>query len=98
MFEIIYFFLDKFSVLWFIGFINLVQENFMSYLIWQKIVVVIDNEILVSGKDVKWFFIYLLEGEKQEFSMLFMYYLLKFRGNYVVYIGQDIIFVDFKDV
>lgn len=70
----------------------------MSYLIWQKIVVVIDNEILVSGKDVKWFFIYLLEGEKQEFSMLFMYYLLKFRGNYVVYIGQDIIFVDFKDV
>ena len=69
----------------------------MSYLIRQKIVVAIDNETLVSGKDVKRFLIYLPEGEKQELSMLFMHYLLKSRGNHVAYIGQDITLADLKD-
>ena len=69
----------------------------MSYLIRQKIVVAIDNEPLVSGKDVSRFLIYLPEGEKQELSMLFMHYLLKSRGNHVAYIGQDITLADLKD-
>jgi len=97
MLEIIYPFLDKLSVLWLTGSINPVQENFMSYLIRQKIVVAIDNEPLVSGKDVNRFLIYLPEGEKQELSMLFMHYLLKSRGNHVAYIGQDITLTDLKD-
>lgn len=97
MLEIIYPFLDKLSVLWLTGSINPVQENFMSYLIRQKIVVAIDNEPLVNGKDVNRFLIYLPEGEKQELSMLFMHYLLKSRGNHVIYIGQDITLTDLKD-
>jgi len=97
MLEIIYPFLDKLSVLWLTGSINPVQENFMSYLIRQKIVVAIDNEPLVSGKDVDRFLIYLPEGERQELSMLFMHYLLKSRGNHVIYIGQDITLTDLKD-
>lgn len=97
MLEIIYPFLDKLSVLWLTGSINPVQENFMSYLIRQKIVVAIDNEPLVNGKDSNRFLIYLPEGEKQELSMLFMHYLLKSRGNSVIYIGQDITLTDLKD-
>ena len=97
MLEIIYPFLDKLSVLWLTGSINPVQENFMSYLIRQKIVVAIDNEPLVNGKDVNRFLIYLPEGEKQELSMLFMHYLLKSRGNHVIYVGQDITLTDLKD-
>ena len=97
MLEIIYPFLDKLSVLWLTGSINPVQENFMSYLIRQKIVVAIDNEPLVNGKDVNRFLIYLPEGEKQELSMLFMHYLLKSRGNHVIYLGQDITLTDLKD-
>ncbi len=97
MMEIIYPFLDKLSVLWLTGSINPVQENFMSYLIRQKIIVAIDNEQLASGKGVNKFLIYLPEGEKQELSMLFMHYLLKSRRNHVVYIGQEINLTDLRD-
>ncbi len=97
MLEIIYPFLDKLSVLWLTGSINPVQENFMSYLIRQKIIAAIDKEPLVSGRNVSKFLIYLPEGEKQELSMLFMHYLLKSRRNHVIYIGQDISLADLKD-
>jgi len=98
MLEVIYPFLDKLSVLWLTGSINPVQENFMSYLIRQKIIVAIDREPLVTaGDDLNKFLIYLPEGEKQELSMLFMHYLLKARGNHVVYLGQEIRLTDLKD-
>ncbi|TXB61754.1 MerR family transcriptional regulator [Phaeodactylibacter luteus] len=97
MMEIIYPFLDKLSVLWLTGSINPVQENFMSYLIRQKIVVAIDKEALPAAKSARRFLIYLPEGEKQELSMLFMHYLLKSRGCHVAYIGQDITFTDLSD-
>ncbi|MEL7120513.1 MAG: MerR family transcriptional regulator, partial [Bacteroidota bacterium] len=97
MIEIIYPFLDKLSLLWLTGSINPVQENFMSYLIRQKIIVAIDEEPLVSGKNVPKFIIYLPEGEKQELTLLFMHYLLKARRNQVIYLGQDISIIDLKD-
>jgi DNA-binding transcriptional MerR regulator len=97
MLEVIYPFLDKLSVLWLTGSINPVQENFMSYLIRQKLIVAIDKEPLLVGKNVPKFLIYLPEGEKQELSMLFMHYLLKSRKNHVVYIGQDISLTDLRD-
>ncbi len=75
MLEIIYPFLDKLSVLWLTGSINPVQENFMSYLIRQKLIVAINNLPLLQSKDTKKFIIYLPEGERQELSLLFMSYL-----------------------
>ena len=75
--EIIYPFLDKLSVLWLTGSVNPIQENFMSYLIRQKIIAAIDNEPFSSGKNVKKFMIYLPEGENQELSLLLMHYLLR---------------------
>lgn len=97
MLEVIYPFLGKLSVLWLTGSINPAQENFMSYLIRQKIIVAIDKEPLSSGRGVNKFLIYLPEGEKQELSMLFMHYLLRSRQNHVIYIGQDITLADLKD-
>lgn len=97
MLEIIYPFLDKLSILWLTGSINPVQENFMSYLIRQKIIVAIEKESLVSGDGVPKFLIYLPEGERQELSLLFMHYLLKSRKNQVIYIGQEISLSDLKD-
>ena len=97
MLEVIYPFLDKLSLLWLTGSINPVQENFMSFLIRQKLIVAIDKEPLVTGKNVKKFIIYLPEGEKQELSLLFMHYLLKSRRNHVIYIGQEISLTDLKD-
>ncbi|MBK6947356.1 MAG: MerR family transcriptional regulator [Haliscomenobacter sp.] len=97
MLEVIYPFLDKLSILWLTGSINPVQENFMSYLIRQKLIVAIDKEPLPSGRDIRKFVIYLPEGERQELSLLFMHYLLKSRNNQVIYLGQDISLADLKD-
>ena len=95
--EVIYPFLDKLSLLWLTGSINPVQENFMSYLLRQKIVVAIDNEPFVRGEQAKKFLIYLPEGESQELSLLLMHYLVKSRRNQVIYLGQNIAIEDLKD-
>ncbi len=97
MLEIIYPFLDKLNLLWLTGSMSPVQENFISYLIRQKIIVAIDEEPLVSGEDVHKFMIYLPEGEKQELSLLFMHYLLKSKGYQVIYLGMEVSVHDLKD-
>ncbi|MEM8525418.1 MAG: MerR family transcriptional regulator [Bacteroidota bacterium] len=97
MLEIILPFLDKLSLLWLTGSINPVQENFISYLIRQKVIVAIDNEPFALGEDVKKFMLYLPEGESQELSLLFLQYLLKSRRNQVIYLGKDISINDLRD-
>ncbi|PHN01066.1 MerR family transcriptional regulator [Flavilitoribacter nigricans] len=97
MLEVIYPFLDKLSVLWLTGSINPVQENFISYLIRQKIIVAIDNEPIVGKSRSNKFMIYLPEGEKQELSLLFMLYMLKSRKLPTVYLGQEISVNDLED-
>ncbi len=97
MLEVIYPFLDKLSVLWLTGSISPVQENFMSHLIRQKLIVAIDNEPLEVNAGAKTFIIYLPEGENQELSLLFMHYILKKRGHRVIYLGQDINLGDLQD-
>ncbi|MCB0636918.1 MAG: MerR family transcriptional regulator [Lewinella sp.] len=97
MLEIIYPFLDKLSVLWLTGSINPVQENFISYLIRQKIICAIDRAEMAPREQTETFMIYLPEGERQELSLLFMHYLLKSRGKYVLYLGQDISLTDLRD-
>lgn len=97
MIEVIYPFLDKLGLLWLTGSINPVQENFMSYLIRQKIISAINNEPIAQGKDIPKFLIYLPEGESQELSLLFMHYILKSRRFKVIYIGNYISLTDLKD-
>lgn len=97
MLEVIHPFLDKLSVLWLTGSINPVQENFISYLIRQKIIVAIDKLPLSQSSDRPKFMIYLPEGERQELSLLFMHYLLKSRKYQVIYIGQEMSLYDLKD-
>jgi MerR family transcriptional regulator, light-induced transcriptional regulator len=97
MMEVIYPFLERLSLLWLTGSVNPVQEHFMSYLLRQKVIVAIDKEPLMSGRDVKKFVIYLPEGERQELSLLFMHYLLKARHHQVIYLGTDITIEDLCD-
>ncbi len=97
MMEVIYPFLDKLSLLWLTGSINPVQENFISHLIRQKIISAINTTPLSSEKVDEKIILYLPEGERQELSLLFMHYLLKSRGKYVLYLGQDISLADLSD-
>lgn len=99
MLEVIYPFLEKLSILWLTGSISPVQENFISYLIRQKLIVAMDKEPLpLPGQYAPKFVVYLPQGERQELSILFMSYLLKARGMQVLYLGQDITISDLKDV
>ncbi|MFZ4544476.1 MAG: MerR family transcriptional regulator [Saprospiraceae bacterium] len=98
MIDVIHPLLDKLGLLWLTGSIHPVQENFMSYLIRQKIIVAIDKLPLPLIKNTKKFLLYLPEGENQELSLLFMHYLLKSRGYQVIYIGQNMSLDDLRDV
>ena len=97
MIEVIYPFLDKLGLLWFTGSINPVQENFMTYLVRQKIISAIDSIPIALGVNVPKFLIYLPAGESQELSLLFMHYLLKSRRFKVIYAGKDINIADLQD-
>jgi MerR family transcriptional regulator, light-induced transcriptional regulator len=97
MLEVIHPFLDKLSLLWLTGSIRPVQENFMGYLIRQKIIVAIDSLPITFGTAAKKFMLYLPEGENQELSLLFMHYLLRSRNFQVVYIGQNMSIDDLRD-
>jgi DNA-binding transcriptional MerR regulator len=98
MLELVYPFLEKLSVLWLTGSINPVQENYISYLIRQKLIVAIDKAPLPApNAGGKCFALYLPQGERQELSLLFMTYLLKVRGHNVLYLGQDISVTDLRD-
>lgn len=88
--EVIHPFLDKLSVLWLTGSINPCQENFITCLIRQKLIVAIDSEPIAFGNDVKKFVLFLPENVNQELSLLLMQYLIKVRKHRVIYLGNNI--------
>lgn len=87
MMNIIYPFMSKIGVLWQTGAINPAHEHFISNLVRQKLLVAIDGQ-LVSGEGKK-FLLFLPEGELHEISLLFASYLIKSKGNKVIYLGQN---------
>ena len=98
MLEIINPFLEKLSLLWLTGSINPAQEHFISCLIRQKIIVAIDKAPVVPNSDTGKFLLYLPEGAADELSLLFLHYMIKSRGNRVIYLGQDIPLQDVKAI
>ena len=97
MLEVIHPFLEKVGLLWLTGSLKPIQENFMSYLIRQKIITAIDKIPVPSNRDTKKFMIYLPEGESQELSLLFVNYLIKERGHQVIYLGLNTSLNDLQD-
>ena len=87
MMNIVYPFMSKIGVLWQTGAINPAHEHFISNLVRQKLIVAIDGQV-VSG-DGKKFLLFLPEGELHEISLLFASFLIKSKGNKVIYLGQN---------
>lgn len=98
MVDIINPFLDKLNVLWMTGSINPAQEHFISCLIRQKLIVAIDKLPFPQKDDIAKFLVFLPEGEIHELSLLFLTYLLRKRGQKVIYLGQNIPYEDLKAV
>ena len=97
MLEVIFPFLERASMLWLSGSIEPVQEMFIINLIRQKLIVAIDS-IKVPDKPInKKFAVFTPPGERQELSILLMWFLLKSRGFDVLYLGQDVGLGDLRD-
>lgn len=90
--HIIYPFLSRIGILWQTGATHTAQEYFIYNLIRQKLITAIDGQYVENTGQSKRFLLYLPEGEQHELSLLFAHYLIKSRGNSVVYLGVGVPF------
>lgn len=86
-------FLGKVGVLWSIGEVNVAQEHFISNLVRQKLLAAIDNFIGRYKTDTK-YLLFLPEGEYHELGLLFAEYIIKSKGNRIIYLGQSLPYDD----
>lgn len=92
--QIIFSFLEKIGILWLTNHINPAQEHLVINIIRQKLISGIEA-VQTPLKSDKKMLLFLPEGEYHELGLLFMYFLLKNRGIYVIYLGAN---VPLKDV
>jgi DNA-binding transcriptional MerR regulator len=90
VFNLLYPFFERIGVLWQAGSINPAHEHFISNLVKQKIYVAIDSISVNSGNDAKKFLLFLPEWDLHELGLLVYDYLIKSRGNKVIYLGANV--------
>ena len=87
--QIIFPFMERIGVLWITGHINPAQEHLVSNIIRQKLIV--GTEAVTPMFQLKKTgLLFLPEGEYHELGLLFIQYLLKSRGLYVLYLGANV--------
>ena len=95
--RLIFPFLDRISILWIAGHINLAQEHLISLVIRQKLIVGIQRSP-APRPDSKTVLLFLPEGEHHELGLLYICYLLKSHGAHVLYLGADLPLRDLEAV
>ncbi len=91
MIEIILPFLEKLTILWMTGSTTPAQENFITFLIRQKIIAATDSiQLGPTSVSAPKSLIYLPEGDNQELSILFLQYMMRARGISTIYLGTDV--------
>jgi methanogenic corrinoid protein MtbC1 len=87
--RIVFPFMHRIGLLWATGHIHPAQEQLVSNVIRQKLMVGIETAMnhKPAGKTV---LLFLPEGERHELGLLYVYYLLKFHGAGAIYLGADI--------
>jgi DNA-binding transcriptional MerR regulator len=92
MLNIIYPFLSKIGIMWLTDAVNPAQEHFITNLIRQKVIVAIDGQYETFDEKAKKYMLFLPEGELHELGLLFANYLIRAKGNKVIYLGQNMPF------
>ena len=95
MLELVYPFLDKLRLLWLTNSISPAHEKFVGQIIRRKLMCAIDKAMPRTEAPV--FLLYSPEGETQELTLLFIQYLLRFRGMRVTYLGANVDIADLRD-
>lgn len=90
-------FLNRIGILWTTGSINVSQEHFASNIIRQKLIAAIDKLESPSGENQA-YLLFTPEGEPHELSLLFYHYMLKKRGEHVIYLGVNVPETDLNEI
>ncbi len=97
MLNIVFPFLSEVGLLWQIGSIHPSHEHFASNIVKQKLYVAIDGNVGRYAENRKRFLLFLPEHEQHSIGLLFANYILRSRGQDVLYLGQEVPLVDLKD-
>ena len=95
--NIIFPFLAEVGLLWQIGSIHPSHEHFASNIIRQKLYVAIDGNVGRYAENRKRFLLFLPEHEQHSIGLLFANYILRTRGQDVLYLGQVVPLLDLRD-
>lgn len=96
MIHVAYPFMVRVGFLWQTGAISPAQEHFISNLLRQKLVLAIDGLLPYRQQGGLKYMLFLPEGELHELGLLFGSYLIKQRGNQVIYLGQTLPLSDLR--
>ncbi len=83
-------FMMRTGVLWTAGTIRPAQEHFVTNLLRRKLLAAIDRVQTPLKADAKKYVLFLPESENHETLLLFTEYLLRLRGQRVIYLGSDV--------
>lgn len=97
MVQVVFPFLTEVGILWQIGSIHPSHEHFASNIIKQKLYVAIDGQVGKFADTRKKFLLFLPEREQHSIGLLFANYLLRSRGQDVLFLGQEVPVDDLKD-
>lgn len=90
-------FLNRIGILWLTNHINPAQEHIVSNIIRQKLIVGIDRTVTHIKTDKK-VLLFMPEAEYHELGLLYVHYLLKYRGVEVLYVGANIPLKDLDQI
>ncbi|UOG76305.1 MerR family transcriptional regulator [Hymenobacter tibetensis] len=96
--HVVYPFLQRIGVMWQAGSVNPAQEHLVTNLVRQKMMAAIDLLAPVKPSAAHRWVLFLPEGEMHELALLFMNYVLRFRGHHVLYLGQNLPVTELKAV
>jgi len=81
-------YIQELGKLWLSGSVSISQEHFMSSMIRQKLYSALDE--LTAADSGKTFALFLPANELHEIGLLYLAYVLKERGDRVIYLGQSL--------
>lgn len=87
--DVVFPFLRKVGIMWHTGAVNVGTEHFITSVFRQRLIAAIDALPPPKKDKGSRFLLFLPEGEMHELGLLFYSYLIKKRGNHVLYLGQS---------
>lgn len=92
-------FIQEIGLLWQAGAITVANEHFISSLVKQKLLSIIDQTIIPQkNTEQESYVLYLPADELHELGLLYLYYFLKKSGHRVLYLGQSVPIEYLKEV